>query len=376
MLEVHGLSKSFDGRAVNRDVSFRAEKGEIVVVVGPNASGKTTLLKSIAGLVEPDHGVILVNGDLVYEKKPGMRKARVNKPPYERNIGFVPTEHSLYPHLTLRGNLELPLRKRGWSRGDIDRRIRELLEVMGLEEYGDMYPGQLSNGLKQKASIARALSYNPPLLLLDEPFSAIDPVTREKLREEFLGLFRKLGVTVVMTTHLLEDIVFFRDHVLALVNGRVVYNGELVEERIVSSPYMLEMMGFISIPVTVKKCIGVDEAVVAAGSGEIKVRFNPRGSICSDGGKALLVVNPGFLGIEPPVNGDAPVLLEAVLNSVVDELTGLKLDVEIEGKATRLPINESEWMRIQGVVKDGKIPLYVSSEHVYLVSREGEHGAG
>ncbi|ACL10541.1 ATP-binding cassette domain-containing protein [Desulfurococcus amylolyticus] len=367
MLEVNGLNKSFNGRQVNKDIGFKLEKGGIAVIIGPNASGKTTLLKSISGLIEPDSGVIIIDGETIYEKKPYMKKPRVNKPPYERNIGYVPSEPSLFPNLTLKGNIELPLKKRGWSRNDIERRVNELLEIFGLREYRDMYPGQLSNGLRQKASIARALSYNPSLLLLDEPLSPIDPVTRERLRNELFNLFNKLKVAVLLTTHLIEDILFFKERIIALVDGRIVYDGELSEHKILSSPYMLQALGFLVIPARIKKC-NEGEALVAIDKVEKKIGYNTYASSCIDGRNSLIVVNPGYITLTPG-KGDH-YTLEASLLEEIDNLTSVKLVIDIWGRITTLTIPKNEWSKLNDFGGGKRILLYMSREHTYLIDQE------
>jgi len=368
MLEVYRVSKSFGAKLAVDNVTFKVRKGEVATLIGPNASGKTTILKLVAGLLEPDSGTIVIGGDIVYDKPPGDRRPRVNRAPYERNLGYLPQEPSLFPHLTVRENIELPLRKRGWSKADIAKRVREVLELTGLEGYENMYPRELSAGLRQKASIARILAYNPPLILLDEPFSQIDPASREKLRVELLDLFRRLGYTVLLTTHLLEDILFFRDHILAVVDGRLVYDGSLSEEEVVSSKYMVELLGFLSIPVKVIKCVENGKAIVGMGGGEVTIEYNPHTSICREGSELHIVVNPGLLNIARGREASTPnsVLLKAYIRDYVDEVTRVRLIAEIEGRIAKITIAKTEWMEVRESV--GKeVFLRVAGEHVHLV---------
>jgi len=370
MLEVRRLFKSFGEKLVVKDVSFKLAKGEIAVLIGPNAAGKTTILKSIAGLLEPDSGTIVIDGEIVYEKAPGARRARVNKPPNERNVGYLPAEPSLFPHLTIRENLELPLRKRGWSRSDIEKRVNEVLEASGLKGYEDHYPGELSSGLMQKASIARVLTYSPSIILLDEPFSSIDQASRERLRHEFLRLFRESNATILLTTHLLEDILFFKEHVIALINGRLAYNGGLSEEEVVSSPYMLELLGFLRIPVKTKKCIGYDEALVDIGGKESMVKYNPYTSACVENHDEYLVINPGFIEVSVDEGSGDGNVLEVFLRGYVDELASVKLIIEINGNSSVFRLDKSSWLKLGGRVGD-RLFLRVDREHLHLVDLWG-----
>jgi len=366
MLEVKALNKSFDNKIVLKNVSFKLKRGETVVLLGPNGSGKTTLLKCIAGLTTPDSGTIIVDDDVVFDKPIESRRVLVNKAPYERRLGYVPSEPSLYPHLTLRQNLELPLRKRGWSRSDIDRKIIEVVELMGLRGYEDKYPAQLSSGLARKASIARALIYQPPVLLLDEPFSSIDYLSRTRLRNELIELFSKLDSTVLLTTHLLEDVLFFKKHVIALYNSTIIYDDELLEEKVVSNDYLRDMLGFIKIDTVINRCVDEESAYININGENIYVKFNRDSSICREG-SGVLIINPGYIMFEKRTGDDSeePVLIKGRVESIEDKITHYEATLVIGVDTVKINIPRTMWKN--GLTKPGvEIELFIPSKHIYI----------
>jgi len=365
VLEVRSLVKSFERRVALNNVSFKLPRGEVAVVIGPNASGKTTLLKCIAGLLEPDSGAIIIDGEVAFEKPPGAAKPAVNKPPYERNVGYSPPEPLLFPHLTVRENLELPLRKKGWSRSDIARRVEEVLEATGLRAYANTRPHKLSSGLLQKASIAKALVYEPSIILLDEPFSFIDPATRPALRSELSELFGRLKATVLLTTHLLDDVLYFKRHVLVLVSSRVVYNGELSEESILKSEYLIDAVGFVKLRASVVECRGDGKAYVDFGGLKTEILYNQKTSMCSEG-EAVVVLNPSYLYASPSSDEDGLVELEAVVQEFSHGIAGVGASVVIGSNVVKITLPIAVWSR---VYRGGdSIKLVTSREHVHVLA--------
>jgi len=365
VLEVQSLVKSFEHRVVLNNVSFKLTRGEVAVVVGPNASGKTTLLKCVAGLLEPDSGTIIIGGEVVFEKPPGVAKPVVNKQPYERSVGYSPPEPLLFPHLTVRENLELPLRKRGWSRSDIAKRVEEVLEATGLRAYADMRPHKLSSGLLQKASIARALVYEPSIILLDEPFSSIDPASRPVLRSELSELFKRLKATVLLTTHLLDDVLYFKQHVLVLVGGRIVYDGGLSEESILKSEYLMDAVGFVKLRASVVECRGGGRAYVDFGGLKTEILYNQKTSTCSEG-EAVIVFNPGYLNAPLSSGGDELVELKAVVREFSDRIVDVEASVVIGSNVVKIAVPKTVWSR---VYRGGDaIKLVISREHVHVLA--------
>ncbi len=187
---IESLTKSFGlFRAVD-DVSFEAEEGRITALLGPSGSGKSTVLRMIAGLEDPDEGRIWVDGE---EQTP--------KPPQDRRLGFVFQHYALFRHVTVRQNVAFGLSVRKASKAEQRSRVDELLDLVGLSYFAERYPDQLSGGQRQRVALARALAPRPKVLLLDEPFGALDARVRQELRRWLDGLHRELGVTSLLVTH-------------------------------------------------------------------------------------------------------------------------------------------------------------------------------
>lgn len=206
LLTVEGLSMVFsqgNGRLPVLDqVSFRVRETEFVCLVGPSGCGKTTLLKLIAGLQQPSAGQIRLAGQLV------------DRP--NRDVGFVFQEPTLMDWRTVRDNVTLPLEVKGCGRDKARREAQALLDLVGLTGFEDAFPAQLSGGMAQRVALARALVHDPQLLLLDEPFGALDALTRERMGRELLRIWRARRKTVVLVTHSVSEGVFLADRVLVL----------------------------------------------------------------------------------------------------------------------------------------------------------------
>jgi osmoprotectant transport system ATP-binding protein len=217
VLELVDVSKRYGGEAAApavRDLSLAVAAGEFVALVGESGSGKTTLLKMINRLVEPDRGQIRIAGRDVREVDPvGLR----------RTIGYVIQHAGLLPHLSVADNVAMVPRLLGWARGDIDRRIDELLALVGLPaaEYRARFPDQLSGGQRQRVGVARALAARPQIVLLDEPFGAVDPITRVALQGELARIHRELRLTTVLVTHDMIEALTLADRVVVMAAGEI-----------------------------------------------------------------------------------------------------------------------------------------------------------
>ena len=215
-IRLEGVSKVYaDGTVgvAGLDLTFAA--GELTVLVGPSGCGKTTTMKMINRIIEPTAGRILLDGEDV---------TRVDPVRLRRRIGYVIQSVGLFPHQSVRDNVGTVPRLLGWDRSRIRSRVDELLETVGLDPslHGDRYPAQLSGGQRQRAGVARALAADPPVLLMDEPFSAVDPVVRERLQSEFLRLQRTVRKTIVFVTHDIEEAVRIGDRIAVMsAGGRV-----------------------------------------------------------------------------------------------------------------------------------------------------------
>ncbi|AXH00225.1 ABC transporter ATP-binding protein (plasmid) [Deinococcus wulumuqiensis] len=214
MIEFLNVTKSFGGPAVLHDISLTVPRGELVILIGPSGCGKSTLLRLVNRLLEPTSGDVRVGGVSVLEQDPVALR---------RRLGYVIQSVGLFPHLTVQENVELVPSISGVAREARAARARELLSLMGLEpgQYAGRYPRQLSGGQQQRVGIARALAADPEYLLMDEPFSALDPVTRAHLQEQFLTLKREIGKTILFVTHDVDEAVRLGDRICVLGGGAV-----------------------------------------------------------------------------------------------------------------------------------------------------------
>jgi osmoprotectant transport system ATP-binding protein len=216
MIRLDAVSKRFpNGNVAVHDLSLDVPEGEICILVGPSGCGKTTTLKMINRLVEPSSGRIFLAGDDVTSADPVKLR---------RRIGYVIQQVGLFPHQNIATNVATVPRLLGWKKDEISARVDELLDLVGLEpdSYRDRYPAQLSGGQRQRVGVARALAADPPVLLMDEPFGAIDPVTRARLQDEFLRLHADVKKTVVFVTHDIEEAVKMGDRIAILDVGGVL----------------------------------------------------------------------------------------------------------------------------------------------------------
>jgi osmoprotectant transport system ATP-binding protein len=223
--ELADVTKRFPGGAVALDrLSLSVLAGEILVLLGTSGSGKTTALKTLNRLVKADSGRVSVLGRDVESWDPIALR---------RSIGYVIQEVGLLPHLTVAANVGIVPRLLGWDDERRRLRARELLALVGLDpdRFGPALPRQLSGGERQRAGMARALAADPPLLLMDEPFGALDPLTRRRLQDEFKALQRRLGKTVVLVTHDVPEALRLGDRVAVMHAGRVVQEGTAADIR-------------------------------------------------------------------------------------------------------------------------------------------------
>jgi ABC-type Fe3+/spermidine/putrescine transport system ATPase subunit len=213
-IEVSGLTKRYGARAVVSDVGFDLEAGTFLSLLGPSGSGKTTVLRMIAGLVHPDTGLIRIGGQEVIGE-------RRQIPVEERGLGMVFQDYALWPHMTVEQNIAFGLRLLHHPRAQITTRVAQMLELVGLAGLERRYPYQLSGGQQQRVAMARALSVQPKLLLLDEPLASLDTGLREAMREELVDIVRKAQMTVINVTHDQNEAMVMSDRVLLLRDGRV-----------------------------------------------------------------------------------------------------------------------------------------------------------
>jgi osmoprotectant transport system ATP-binding protein len=210
-IDLQSVTKRYGGSAVPavEDFSLTIPAGEIVVFVGPSGCGKTTTMRMINRLVRPTSGRILIGGEDAAKMKPDVLR---------RHIGYVVQQAGLLPHLTVRQNIETVPRLLGWKRDRIAARSSELFDLVGLaeDEFAGRYPRELSGGQQQRVGVARALAADPPILLMDEPFGALDPITRDRLQSELLKIQRRVRKTIVFVTHDIDEAIKLGDRVVVL----------------------------------------------------------------------------------------------------------------------------------------------------------------
>ncbi|MGH2374389.1 MAG: ABC transporter ATP-binding protein [bacterium] len=220
MIRFERVGKIYPGQAspAVRDLSLTVPEGSICVLIGPSGSGKTTILKMVNRLIEPTSGIISVTGQNVLEVDPVQLR---------RGIGYVIQQVGLFFHLTIFENVATVPRLLGWDEARIARRVDELLALVGMDsgEYRHRYPRQLSGGQAQRVGVARALAADPPVMLMDEPFGALDPITREHLQDEFLKIQRQIRKTILFVTHDIDEAIKMGDYLCILRDGQIVQFG-------------------------------------------------------------------------------------------------------------------------------------------------------
>ncbi|MBA5850285.1 betaine/proline/choline family ABC transporter ATP-binding protein [Clostridium sp. cel8] len=215
MIEFSNVNKSFKNKTVLNNINLKIQKGELAVLIGPSGCGKTTTLKMINKLIKPTSGDIFVNGKNI--KNEDTIKLR-------RNIGYVIQQTGLFPHMTIAENIGLIPRLQKWSEEKIKNRVVELLNMVGMnpEEYMDRYPSELSGGQQQRIGVARAFAMNSEIVLMDEPFSALDPISKSQLQDELFSLQQELKKTIVFVTHDMDEAIKLGDRICIMKDGNIL----------------------------------------------------------------------------------------------------------------------------------------------------------
>ena len=243
ILKVNNLSKSFGKVKAVREVTFEATEGKVLSLLGPSGCGKTTTLRCIAGFENPDRGEIYLDDRKI-----------TSIPPEKRGIGMVFQNYALWPHMTVYGNLAFGLQIRKVPKPEIDKRIKKVLSMVQLEGYENRYPRQMSGGQQQRIAMARALVFEPEIMLLDEPLSNLDAQLREEMRFEFTELQKKLGITAVYVTHDQAEALVISDKIVILNQGEIVQSGS--PKEIYSNPKNKFVAGFIAVTSFINGRIG------------------------------------------------------------------------------------------------------------------------
>jgi osmoprotectant transport system ATP-binding protein len=212
------VTKKYDELFAVEQLDLDLQGGELLILIGPSGSGKTTTLRMINRLIDPDDGVITINDHDIMEFDPVRLR---------RNIGYVIQDIGLFPHMTIKENIGLVPRLEGWSDQEISDRVKHLLDFVSLppESFMDRYPGQLSGGQQQRVGLARALAMDPPLLLMDEPFGALDPILRKQLQDEFNVIKQEIGRTILFVTHDIDEAFKLGDRIGIMSDARLIQIG-------------------------------------------------------------------------------------------------------------------------------------------------------
>lgn len=236
MIKFENIVKKFKANTVISDISFEIKKGELVVLIGKSGSGKTTTLKMINRLIKPTSGKILIDGKDI---------AQTDVIQLRRNMGYVIQQTGLFPHMTIRENIELIAKLEKLDKNKISEKTIQLLDMVGLDEdYLDRFPNELSGGQQQRVGVARAFALDPEIILMDEPFSALDPITRESLQDELTELQSKLKKTIVFVTHDMDEAIKLADRICLMDDGKIVQYD--TPENILKNPandFVFEFVG-------------------------------------------------------------------------------------------------------------------------------------
>jgi osmoprotectant transport system ATP-binding protein len=258
-ISLHDVAKTYpDGTVAVHELSFEVPRGRIAALVGPSGCGKTTTMRMINRLIEPTSGEIRINGSNILDADPVELR---------RSIGYVIQQVGRFPHRTMAENVATVCELNGWDSARTATRVDEMLDLVGLDPsvYGARFPHQLSGGQRQRVGVARALAADPPVVLMDEPFGAVDPVARARLQEQFFALQRQLGTTVVLVTHDIDEAVLLGDRLAVMREGG--YLDQFAEPGIIlSEPATPFVADFVGSDRTIKRLAltSIDVASLAA----------------------------------------------------------------------------------------------------------------
>jgi osmoprotectant transport system ATP-binding protein len=215
MISFHNVSKTINGTLIIKGLDFHIQEGELFVLIGPSGCGKTTTMKMINRLIEPSSGTIEINGEDISKKDPVQLR---------RDIGYVIQQIALFPHMTIGQNVALVPKLKKMPPSVINKKVDELMHMVGLDPqiYKNRYPSELSGGQQQRIGVIRAMAADPSIILMDEPFSALDPISREQLQDEFVRLQKSIKKTIVFVTHDMDEALKIADRICLMRDGKIV----------------------------------------------------------------------------------------------------------------------------------------------------------
>ncbi len=263
MIRLSNINKSYKEKKIVKDFSIEINEGEICVLIGPSGCGKTTTLRMVNRMIEPTSGEIFINNNDIKKLKPEELR---------RSIGYAIQMVGLFPHMNVSSNISVVPELLKWEKGRISKRVDELLKLVGLSphDYALKYPHQLSGGEAQRVGVARAIAADPPILLMDEPFGAVDPLTRAKLQTLFLDIQKKISKTIILVTHDLDEAIRLADRIAIMKNGKLIQFD--TPEEILEKPFNKFVYDFVGSDRALKKLsrINIEEFIKPAPSISIK----------------------------------------------------------------------------------------------------------
>lgn len=365
------VSKVFPGgtRAVD-DVSFEVFDGECITFVGPSGCGKTTTVKLLNRLVEPTGGSIYLNGQ---------DTAGTDVIALRRNIGYVIQDVGLFPHMTVAQNIALVPRLQGWPERKRNERTAELLHLVSLDPaaFGNRYPHQLSGGQKQRVGVARGLAADPPVILMDEPFGALDPITRTQLQDEFLRLRARLKKVILFVTHDMDEAIKLGDRIAVMRSGRIAQLDtprKILREP--ADPFVRDMVGRES-GIKLMKLLRIADIMDPAEGMTIPAdSLSDAGRRMAEAGKDIMLVVDkggrfqGALSYEQAVRGNGDCAGELFDRACPTVETGDRIDATLE----RMLKHERVWLPVVG--EEGKLRGVVTMSHFACFFAAGEAHTG
>jgi ABC-type Fe3+/spermidine/putrescine transport system ATPase subunit len=355
-IELVNLEKKYENTIAIQNINLTIQDQEIVALLGPSGCGKTTTLRCIAGFETLDKGEIKIDGMTIQDL-----------PPEKRNMGMVFQNYALFPHLTVFENVAFGLKIRKNPPADVQKKVRKILTVVGLEQYGHRYPRQLSGGQQQRTAIARALVINPTLLLLDEPLANLDAKLREEMRFYLKSLQREIGVTTIYVTHDQSEALALADKVVIMFNGVVHQIGTPME--IYKRPKTRNVVDFIGLTNFIKGQISQsadDWVQVRTVAGDVVCK-KPEWKLAA-GNEVLLAVRPENFTIEKPERGAEGVFFQAAISqkAYLGNIIHYYVDTA-EGIPFRIEANPAHDYEV-----GAQIGLSFAGENAWIVS--GEEG--
>jgi len=321
-IQLIAIDKKYKDKQVVRSVYLDVKPGDFLTILGPSGAGKTTVLKILAGFEKADQGQVLIDGTDI-----------TDAPPYKRNIGMLFQNYALFPHLTVAENIAFPLTVRKEGRAEIDRKTRAILERVKLTGYEKRLPRELSGGQQQRVALARALVFNPPILLLDEPMSALDKQLRKHMQVEVKEIVREIGITTISVTHDQEEALTMASQVCVMENGSVAQCADprSIYER-PRSPFIANFIGEANLLKGRIFEISGDRADVALEAGP-SVRVSCDMIFYAHKEMVYVLARPEKIQVveEPPAKG---LCLSGRVAQIIYVGEAIRLDVEIESGET------------------------------------------